>query len=145
MLFSQDPSTIDDSLALKITDSPYVNQTIEIMSYSRAGAGVSVYHTNSGIASGTRSWNKFYDGLPDPDSEDPEDMDKTISEPPISADKIYYRIGFADKPILYPTTDDAEEGDTISVPSTFLGTPANLYESLPSCDNTALNLSLIHI
>ena len=35
MLFSQDPNTIDDSLALEFTDSPYVNQSIEIMSYSR--------------------------------------------------------------------------------------------------------------
>ena len=142
MLFSQDPSTIDDSLALEITDSPYVNQTIEIMSYSRAGAGVSVIYSNSGIASGTRSWNKFFDGLPDPDTEDPTDMDKTISEPPIGPDKIYYRIGFTDKPILYPGGADASEGDTADVPETFLGVAANLYDSLPSCDNTALNLAI---
>lgn len=142
MLFSQDPSTIDDSLALEFTDSPYVDQSIEIMSYSRAGAGVSVIYSNSGIASGTRSWNKFYDGLPDPDSEDPEDMDKTISEPPIGPDKIYYRVGFTDKPILYPGGGDASEGDTADVPETFLGVVANLYDSLPSCDNTALNLAI---
>ena len=143
MLFSQDPSTIDDSLGLKFTDSPYVNQTIEIMSYSRAGAGVSVIYSNSGIASGTRSWNKFYDGLPDPDSEDPEDMDKTISEPPIGPDKIYYRVGFTDKPILYPSGGDASEGDTADVPETFLGVVANLYDTLPSCDDTALNLAIV--
>ena len=112
------------------------------MSYSQAIAGVSVIYSNSGIASGTRSWNKFYDGLPDPDSEDPEDMDKTISEPPIGPDKIYYRVGFTDKPILYPSGGDASEGDTADVPETFLGTPANLYDSLPSCDNTALNLAI---
>ena len=144
MLFSQDPNTIDDALALEMDDSPYVNQTIEIMSYSQAGAGVSVYHTNSGIASGTRSWNRFYDGLLDPDV-DPEDLEdkKTISEPPISADKIYYRIGFTDKPILYPGGGDASEGDTADVPETFLGVVANLYDSLPSCDNTALNLAIV--
>ena len=34
MLFSQDPNTIDDT-HLEMDDSPYVNQTIEIMSYSR--------------------------------------------------------------------------------------------------------------
>ena len=143
MLFSQDPNTIDDALALEMDDSPYVNQTIEIMSYSQAGAGVSVYHTNSGIASGTRSWNKFFDGLLDPDVE-PEDLEdqKTISEPPISADKIYYRVGFTDKPILYPGGGDASEGDTADVPETFLGVVANLYDSLPSCDNTALNLAI---
>ena len=144
MLFSQDPNTIDDALALEMDDSPYVNQTIEIMSYSQAGAGVSVYHTNSGIASGTRSWNKFFDGLLDPDVE-PEDLEdqKTISEPPISADKIYYRVGFTDKPILYPGGGDASEGDTADVPETFLGVAANLYDSLPSCDDTALNLAIL--
>ena len=142
MLFSQDPNTIDDSLALEFTDSPYVDQSIEIMSYSRAGAGVSVIYSNSGIASGTRSWNKFYDGLPDPDSEDPEDMDKTISEPPIGPDKIYYRVGFTDKPILYPGGADASEGDTADVPETFLGIVANLYDSLPSCDDTNLNTTI---
>lgn len=142
MLFSQDPNTIDDALALEMDDSPYVNQTIEIMSYSQAGAGVSVYHTNSGIASGTRSWNKFYDGLLDPDV-DPDKLEerKTISEPPIGAGKIYYRIGFPDKPILYPASDDASEGDTISVSETLLPI-ANLYQSLPSCDNTDLNLAI---
>ena len=142
MLFSQDPSTIDDALALEMDDSPYVNQTIEIMSYSQAGAGVSVYHTNSGIASGTRSWNKFYDGLLDPNV-DPDELDekKTISEPPISADKIYYRIGFPDKPINYPGGGDAEEGDTLSISATVLPA-ATLYDSLPSCDNTALNLAI---
>lgn len=142
MLFSQDPNTIDDSLALKIDDSPYVNQSIEIMSYSRAGAGVSVIYSNSGIASGTRSWNKFFDGLPDPDTEDPADMDKTISEPPIGPDKIYYRVGFTDKPILYPSGGDASEGDTADVPETFLGVFANLYDTLPTCDDTALNLAI---
>lgn len=140
MLFSQDPNTISDSLALTQEDNPYVNQTIEIMSYSRAGAGVSVYHTNSGIASGTRSWNRFYDGLLDPDQEDLEEQ-KTVSEPPISADKIYYRIGFTDKPIFYPSGGDASEGDTLTVSETLLPV-ATLYDSLPSCDNTDLNLAI---
>ena len=47
--------------------------------------GVSIKYDNSGISSGTRSWNKFLDGLPDPESEDPEDMDTLVSEPPIGA------------------------------------------------------------
>ena len=140
MLFSQDPNTISDSLAVRQTDNPYVDQSIEIMSYNRAGAGVSIKYDNSGISSGTRSWNKFLDGMPDPDSEDSED-DSTISEPAIGADKIYYRIGFTDKPILYPSSGDASEGDTISVSYDVLPV-ANLYQSLPSCDNTALNASI---
>ena len=145
MLFSQDPNTIDDSLAVTQQDNPYVDQTIEIMSYNRAGAGVSIKYDNSGISSGTRAWNKFLDGMPDPDTSDPED-DSTISEPAIGADKIYYRIGFTDKPIIPPLlggdASDAEEGDTISVSETSLPF-TTLYESLPSCDDTALNAAIL--
>ena len=61
-----------------IETNPYVDQSIEIMSYNRAGMGVSIKYDNSGISSGTRSWNKFLDGLPDPESEDPEDMDTLL-------------------------------------------------------------------
>lgn len=141
ILFSQDPSTISDSLAVTMETNPYVDQTIEIMSYDRAGLGVSVQYTNSGIASGTRSWNKFMDGLPDPDTEDPEDLDTKISEPPIGAGKIYYRVGFPNKPVFPVGGADASEGDTVGVTSTIL--PAStLYQSLSSCDDTALNAAI---
>lgn len=140
ILFSQDPSTISDSLAISIDTSPYSDQTIEIMSYNRAGAGVSVYYTNSGIASGTRSWNKFMNGLPDPDTEDPEDMDTKISEPPIGAGKIYYRVGFPDKPVSGGS--DASEGDTIIVDKDLVAS-TTLYSSLSGCDDTALNAAIL--
>lgn len=144
MLFSQDPDTISDSIAVSMDDSPYVDQTIEIMSYNRAGAGVSIYYTNTGIASGTRAWNKFLDGFPDPDTEDPEDMDTKISEPPIGADKIFYRIGFTQKPVNPVGGGDASEGTVISVSDQqfFPSLLANMYQSLPSCDDTALNAAI---
>ena len=44
----------------------------------RAGSGVKIVYDNSGIGSGTRSWNKFMDGLSDPNVDFDEDMDKTI-------------------------------------------------------------------
>ena len=141
ILFSQDPETIDDAFAVDIETNPYVDQSIEIMSYNRAGMGVSIKYDNSGISSGTRAWNKFLDGLPDPESEDPEDMDTLVSEPPIGADRVYYRVGFPDKPILYPGSGDASEGDTIDVLSGQL-TIGTLYETLPSCDDTALNAAI---
>ncbi len=140
ILFSQDPSTISDSLAISIDTSPYSDQTIEIMSYNRAGAGVSVYYTNSGIASGTRSWNKFMNGLPDPDTEDPEDMDTKISEPPIGAGKIYYRVGFPNKPVSGGS--DASEGDTIIVDKDLV-TSTTLYSSLSGCDPDALDIAIL--
>lgn len=138
ILFSQDPSTISDSMAVSIEDSPYVDQTIEIMSYNRAGAGVSVYYTNTGIASGTRSWNKFLDGLFDPETEDPEDLDTKISEPPIGASKIYYRVGFPNKPVTWPGGADASEGDVITVDKDLVSL-ATLYSPLSACDDTELN------
>tara|TARA_B100000085_G_scaffold106784_1_gene97312 strand:+ start:312 stop:1859 length:1548 start_codon:yes stop_codon:yes gene_type:complete len=141
ILFSQDPSTIDDNLAVSIDDNPYVDQSIEIMSYSRAGAGVSIKYDNSGISSGTRSWNQFLDGLPDPDSEDPEDMDTVIREPPIGADKVYYRIGFPQKPIMYPGSSDASEGDSIQISELQLGF-ASIYQSLTTCDDTRVNAGI---
>ena len=39
ILFSQDPETIDDALAVDIETNPYVDQSIEIMSYNRAWYG----------------------------------------------------------------------------------------------------------
>ncbi len=138
ILFSQDPSTISDSMAVSMEDSPYVDQTIEIMSYNRAGAGVSVYYTNTGIASGTRSWNKFLNGIFDPDTEDPEDTDTVISEPPIGASKIYYRVGFPNKPVTWPGGADASEGDVITVDRDSVSL-ATLYSPLSSCDDTELN------
>lgn len=147
IMFSQDPNTISDSLAVTFDDEPHVDQTIEIMSYNRAGAGVSIYYTNTGIASGTRAWNKFYEGLPDPDTEDPLDEETKVSEPPIGAGQVYYRIGFTDKPVIYPGGADASEGDTLQISESLIGIGlgagfATLYEALPSCDDTELNAAI---
>ena len=142
MTFTQDPSTLSDEYAVGVNDNPYVDQSIEIMSYSQTGTGVKIVYDNSGISSGTRSWNKFMEGFSDPNVDlDDDNEDAVISEPTLGADQIYYRIGFTDKPILYPTTDDAEEGDTIQVSETFLGI-VNLYEALPTCDDTELNAAI---
>lgn len=142
MVFTQDPDTIDDSYAVGITDNPYVDQSIEIMSYSQAGTGVKIVYDNSGISSGTRSWNKFMDGFADPNVDLDEDGNVTIiSEPSLGADKIYYRIGFPDKPVLPLGGGDASEGDTASVLKTSLAL-TTLYQTLPSCDNTELNAAI---
>ena len=142
MTFTQDPSTLSDSLAINMDQNPYVEQSIEIMSYDQAGSGVKIVYDNSGISSGTRSWNQFMEGLTDPNIDLDEDgNDTVISEPALGADKIYYRVGFTDKPILYPGSGDASEGDTIQVSETLLGF-ASLYQALPSCDDTALNAAI---
>ena len=143
MVFTQDPDTIDDSYAVGIKDNPYVDQSIEIMSYSQSGTGVKIVYDNSGISSGTRTWNKFMDGFSDPNVDFDEDEEDTIiSEPPLGADKIYYRIGFPNKPILYPGSDDASEGDTVTITDSTLLPLATLYQALPSCDDTELNAAI---
>ena len=136
MVFTQDPDTLSDSIAVAMEDNPYVDQTIEIMSYNQAGTGVRIEYDNSGISSGTRAWNKFMDGFSDPNVDFDEDEDAVISEPPLGADKIYYRIGFDEKP--KNGSSDASEGDTITVTQVGLGilTP---YETLSACDDTELN------
>jgi len=139
MVFTQDPNTIGDSYAVGIADNPYVDQSIEIMKYSQSGTGVKIEYDNSGISSGTRTWNKFMDGFSDPNS---DDIDAVISEPPLGADKIYYRVGFPNKPILYPGSGDASEGDTVTITDSTLLPFATLYQALPSCDDTELNSAI---
>lgn len=131
MVFTQDPSTIDDSYALDIDANPYVNQTIEIMKYNRAGAGVSIKYTNSGISSGTREWNKFYDGFPDPD-----DLETIVSEPPLGAGKIHYRVGFDKQPMNGGSP--ASEGDVVTYTKALIPFQAG-YQNLPSCNDSDLN------
>ena len=145
MTFTQDPSTIGDDFAIERERNPYVDQSIELMDPSQVGTGVKIVYDNSGISSGTRAWNKFMEGQSDPNVDlDDDGNDTLIVEPPLGADKIFYRIGFTNKPILYPGSDDAEEGDTIQVSETLLGIGigagfATLYEALPTCDDTTLN------
>ena len=136
--FTQDPSTISDQLAIPQTTNPYVNQTIEMMTESRAGAGVSVRYDNSGVGSNKVQWNKFYDGLPDPEQLDQENP-PLVSEPPIGAGKVYYRVGFPERPMYGGSP--ATVGQVVTVTDTTRGLLVS-YETLPSCDNTALNSAI---
>jgi len=140
MVFTQDPNTIDDSYAVGITDNPYVDQSITLMSYSQAGTGVKIQYDNSGISSGTRTWNKFMDGFSDPNS---DDIDAVISEPPLGADKIYYRVGFTEKPVSSGV--DAIEGDTLVLTQQQVDTIPSIitvYSTLPACNDTELNSAI---
>ena len=143
--FTQNPSTIDDSFALSQQDNPYVNQTLEIMTYERSGNGVEIKYDNSGIASGTRSWNKFYDGFVDPAVVEEMDEDDDISdapivrEPALGADMIHYPVGFTEEPTL--SGSPASEGDVTTFTNlSFVYTAG--YQSLPSCDDTDLNAAI---
>ena len=79
------------------------------------------------------------EGFPDPDQL-PDDIVE-VEEPKVGAGKIYYRIGFAEKPVFPLTGADAEEGDETQVVGNILWNQT-LYETLPSCDNAALNAAI---
>lgn len=136
MVFTQDPSTISDSFAVSQEDNPYVDQTIEIMKRSRAGNGVKIEYTNSGIGSGQRSWNKFLEGFPDP-----ADLDVTVTEPALGADKVYNPIGFTQQPVVGGTP--ATEGQVFTLTDIGSGIPSFPgYAALGACDDTDLNTAI---
>ena len=144
MIFTQDPNTISDSFALSMESQPYTNQTIEIMKRSMAGNGVRVEYDNSGISSGTRSWNQFLEGFPDPEDIQVDDDGKllrTVQEPPLGADKVYYRVGFPEQPVIGGTP--ATEGQTFTLNDDGTGFPSvQGYATLSSCDDTAVNAAI---
>jgi len=145
--FSKDPNLISDKLAVEITDQAYVPQVISLMvggSGRNFGQGVKIEYVNNGQNTATQEWNAFLEGLPDPDQnfkkiDDTDDI--ILVEPPkIGAGKIYYPIGFDQKPILFGGAD-ASEGDT----RTFEGSSGyaqQAYASLSACNDTALNAAI---
>ena len=119
-------------MAVSTDQNPYVPQVISIMGVEDYNKGVKIKYDNSGISSAPGEWNKFMEGLPDPDQL-PELVD--VEEPKVGADKIYYPIGFGSKPVNGGA--DAQEGDTMTVTtSEFTGIP---YTALPACNDSALN------
>ena len=136
--FSKNPDTISDEFAIAKEKSPYVPQTISIQGFNEKSAGVEIKYVNNGVPNSVQEWNKFLEGFPDPDQL-PDDIVE-VEEPKVGAGKIYYFIGFPEKPIMPFTNEDAQEGDVALVSGAVNWVP--LYETLPSCDNTALNAAI---
>ena len=138
--FTKDPDTISDEFAIEKEKSPYVPQAISIQEFGDKGAGVEIKYVNDGVPKSVQEWNKFNEGFPDPDQL-PDDIVE-VEEPRVGAGKIFYKIGFAEKPIKPLGGGDAEEGDTVSVSAqSLIGFPI-LYQSLSSCDNADLNAAI---
>lgn len=135
--FSKNPNLLSDEYALPVESNPYVPQTISIMDVEDVGTGIRIEYDNSGIPSSKQDWNKFLEGFPDPDLLPGEIV--PVEEPKVGAGKIYYPIGFAEKPTSN-LGGDAQEGDEITIQGSILGT--TIYSSLPSPDNTALNQAI---
>ena len=128
-----DPDEIKD-VGIPFGTNPYVPQTIRMMVSETVGTGVSVVYDNSGISSASKSWNQFLSGLQDPDD---LRSGKIVTEPQVGADKIYYTIGFVDKP--YKGASPAVEGDTaFNFPGFEFPNEASV-SALPSCSSAINN------
>jgi len=137
--FSKDPNSISDKLAVEIEDSPFTPQVIKLITRdSNFGKGVEIEYINNGASSSPKEWNKFMEGVPDPDLLPDEDV--KITKPVVGADKIYYAVGFDQKPILLGG-GNASEGDV----RTFQGTTGfaqQAYASLSGCNDSDLNAAI---
>ena len=135
--FSKNPNDLSDEYALPIDASPYTPQEISILSFGEKGAGIEIKYDNSGTASSKQDWNKFLEGFPDPDLL-PDDIVEVV-EPKVGAGKIYYPIGFDQKP-TFQGGGNASEGDEATI--TGSTTWPTMYQSLSSCNNGSLNQSI---
>ena len=111
--FSKDPDTISDEFAIEKEKSPYIPQTISIQGFNQKGKGVEIKYVNNGVPNTVQEWNKFLEGFPDPDQLPDDDV--TVEEPRVGAGKIYYRIGFGEKPVHPISGNDADEGDEVQI------------------------------
>ena len=111
---------------------PFNDQVISIATTSNIGAGKSVYLVQNGVTTKQDEWNtgdiyKINDN-----------GDFYVTEPEVGPGRIYFKLGFDEKPILL-NGDDAEEGDVRTniggMPGPF---PSPFYESLNSC-SSAIN------
>lgn len=125
-----DPDEIIN-VGIPFGSSPYVPQTIKMMTTESVGTGVSIFLDNFGISSASRSWNQFLNGFQDPDD---LRSGKIVTEPSVGAGKIYYTLGFADKPLK--NGSPAVVGDiAYNYPNDEYSDQATL-SALPSCSST---------
>lgn len=109
---------------------PFNDQVISIATTSNIGAGKSVYLVQNGVTTKQDEWNTG-DAF-----KRNSDFEQYIFEPEVGPGRIYFTLGFDEKPILL-NGDDAEEGDfrtnTGGMPGPLTLPP--FYESLPSCSS----------
>ena len=143
--FTVDPNTIGDRFSVSTDQNPYAPQTITLIDRdSNFGKGIKIKYINNGQSTATQEWNAFLEGLPDPNQDfekldDPDDIVE-VEHPKIGAGKIYYPIGFDQKPILLGG-GDASEGDERTFQGT-LGFAQQAYSSLSGCNDSDLNAAI---
>ena len=133
--FSKDPDSISDAYAIDPKVSPYVPQAISLFSNNDLGNGVKIKYINNGVSPASQEWNKFLEGFPDPDLL-PDDI-VTVTEPSVGAGKIYYNLGFDQKPIS-AGGGDASEGEQ-RVFNGSIGFLQPAYAALSGCNDSDIN------
>jgi hypothetical protein len=99
------------------------------MNSNNIGIGRSIVYDNSGNLPNTQSWK------PENAIQGIEDVPDVV-EPSVGAGKIYYKVGFNQRPINPSNGSPATENQSVTV--TFL---TSLYEALPSCPTQETNLT----
>jgi len=139
--FTVDPNTISDEFSVSTDQNPYVPQTITLIDRdSNFGKGIKIKYINNGQSTSTQEWNAFLEGLPDPNQDFGGDEIVEVEHPKIGAGKIYYPIGFGQKPIAVGGAN-ASEGD-VRIFEGEVGFALPAYASLSACDDTALNAAI---
>jgi len=139
--FTVDPNTISDEFSVSTDQNPYVPQTITLIDRdSNFGKGIKIKYINNGQGTATQEWNAFLEGLPDPNQDFGGDEIVEVEHPKIGAGKIYYPVGFDQKPILFGGAN-ASEGD-VRIFQGQVGFAQVAYASLSACDDTALNAAI---
>jgi hypothetical protein len=126
-----DPDNISNvnEYSIPFEKNPFSPQTIGIMNSDNIGIGRNIVYDNSGNLSNSQSWK------PENAIQGVEDVPDVI-EPSVGAGKIYYKVGFNQRPINPDTGLPAIEGETISI-----FTLDDIYEALPSCPTQETNLT----
>ena len=107
--------------------NPFEPQQIGILtSISQIGIGRSIYLNNTGLPQGPQSWNPSNE-TSSIDDVDGSEASEAVVEPEIGADKIYYKVGFTNQPVVGGAP--ATEGQTVSAVSNL----ASYFTSLSAC------------
>lgn len=112
------------NVGLPIDSSPYVPQTIRMMTREKRGKGVRIVFDNSGLSTTARSWNRFLEGFPNIDERGNERDPSPWTEPEVGAGKISYPVGFTSDPYIttFGIPTKASIGST--------GTPAGIINRI---------------
>lgn len=115
--------------AIPFAKNPFSPEEHGIVTGDTLGIGISVYYTNSGLSSSTKSWK------PEHAIEGYEPEIPDVKPPPVGAGQIVYVEGFEERPID-AFGNPAEAGDIrISDLDAISIISSPLYESTPSCSS----------